>query len=69
MTFLQYLNSIYSRRDILRGPRREGAVELGNDDLPLFDKRDGPVRLNPNYLQLGREEQLCMCIFVVVYHY
>jgi hypothetical protein len=59
LTFLQYLNNVYSRRHILRGPMRPGAVELQNEDLSLFEKRDEPVRLNPNYLQLGREEQVC----------
>lgn len=56
LTFLQYLNNVYPRKGVLRGPVREGVVELQNEDLSLFDKHDGPVRLNPTYLQLGREE-------------
>jgi hypothetical protein len=56
LTFLQYLNNVYPRHGILRGPVREGTIVLQNDDVPLFDKAEDAVRLNPNYLQLGREE-------------
>jgi hypothetical protein len=58
LTFLQHLVNVYQRRNILRGPHREGAVVLGNEDVPLWESKDGPVRLNPNILQLGREEQV-----------